>query len=177
MITINHKGPLRVVRFNELETWTAAGWRLVAMYQESGVDTLMEEVTDELPQGDGSYGTVLCKRHYPRQDTHTQTYFILAQDEESALAELNEKLLHLQGQLKESEDAHRHVLDRSVKRGEEILALEHTTAALSDMVERRDALLDQRLDQLDKMEQDIARLRRHFGEKAINEALAEAVEE
>jgi hypothetical protein len=151
-------GAVRVViDEHALQTYTARGWVLLDRYEAP--------VTEHTPVTGDRYGSVSV-------NVVSKTYFLLGQDREStmrALADANEELRRAanahNGRAREAEAK----LAAAEKAFQEEKARHHRL--LQDAEQARQIAVEERKRSC-KMELDLAKVRAHFGEKAMNEALA-----
>jgi len=160
------KGPAKVVHSGEIEAWTKSGWALVAIFQDT--DTSIDMRQDQAAYGEHGY-TVEVNRHFP--STSKTMMALLVLDEESALADLSRQLEEKEAERKLSQE----MVESSCKDREEARAERnaHETELqnLRSSRERMTQTISDYGERFRKMEADIAKLRIHFGEKAVKEVL------
>ncbi len=164
---IEHEGPTKVVEEFQLPDLTSNGWRILAVIQEQTTETCYDQVPDPSPQA-YSGATVSVTRYYPS----TSTRYLVGQTDDEALVNAIAAKNVAEARVEENAKA----LDEAQKALEtseaECDSHKNESARNSELYTGEvDRARDLRV-KLRKMEEDIAKLRTHFGEKTMQEVLA-----
>jgi hypothetical protein len=162
-------GPCKVVERGDVEPLTLHGWQLVSSYQEETPSYGMEQ---EAATGPNTYpGQV---NNLSRYRPSTRTYFVLHKAESSALGAMAQELDDLRAQLTKSYQAQAEGAKAAEVLKSDLAVAKRSAEGLEEQraraAKQRDALEASKR----KLEEDLAKVKRCIGERAYNEALADA---
>ena len=166
------RGPTKVVDAMNLEMWTRQGWKLVFSFQES---LLMQcnECEPKMVHNPSSYNssndTVMAQRWRP----YTTTYFVLVQDEESALAEAAQKIADAEVTRSNAETNERTAREAQAKAEEAKTRAEKEAERQKERADQIWQQMNQAQTQARKLEQDMAKIQNAVGSLKVKEILGE----
>ncbi len=163
---IEHDGPTKVAEEYQLPDLTANGWRILAVVQEQITEGFYDTVPDPSPQA--YQGATLQVMHYHPM---TKTGYLLGQSNDDALinaiAAKKTAETRVEENAKALDEAQKALATVEAERDKITASRDTITTCYDGALEQQQTLRGK----LQKMEQDIAKLRTHFGEKAMKEAL------
>jgi len=179
MINIDGDGPFKVVAAEDVELYAGglSSWSVAAVYQERCIELRDDHEPDQ--QGQYAGATILVQRHH----TVTRTFFVLRQTIDDALLEAltsqkNAEEKRLQAD-KAAEAARAEAEKAEAERKQTAVELLRAEGESDRRVRRIDELAGRNgelREQLRKMENDLAAVRRAIGDRAWNE-IVQPVEE
>jgi len=160
------KGELEVVKSEMLNAFSLDGWELVAILDETGVSYVSEEAPWH------SAGVCSSTMQVKKAIPFSQASYLMRRNEESTIARLSKKIRDLEESLRETEKEAK-LLDKSLDRavGEQgrLEKVENELIRTRDTERQK---FHELRDSYQKMEDDLAKVRKALGTRKMEEILA-----
>ena len=157
-----------VVNADELNAYTGRGWVLLERFDETSIETRSVMSPDPSPQ-DYSNATVM---HDVAHVVKTSRYLI-GQTESDALAAAKDATARVVDQLTDATEGQRVANEALAELEGKHEALMQSAHALRTQVAQNIGIAREEKELRRKLEADLAKLRKHVGEKTFNEAVNE----
>lgn len=173
-------GEVKVVDADRLHDMTERGWQLICLTQEKRVSMEQRKVPCEGGRGAGASCRHGYEWHCSQSSYRTDpaesilTRYVVARDKDTMLGDLGAKVDELENELVMMQGTlglHERAVDKATK------AMENSEKKLKDSVEvfegretrlgDQAARINQHVQTINKMEDDIGKLRREFGDREV----------
>ena len=159
------KGTIKIVQHHEVEALTSSGWKLLALLStQDERATFTEYPNPALANESYAAPTVSCVSG--AVVVNTPLFMMQRTEAVDAIAEVTAALKELEAKL-ERADGYKEALKK------EVFALKDEAVVHKYRLEEEHDNKIWLNDRLRTMERDISKIRKHFGDKAMNEALAD----